>query len=229
MKEQLFQILSVAAVICFFIPLIVVLIRRLWYDKGLRYFALYWSFTGVVNGSDHFLSPSLEVRETVNVIYNMLDIPFLLFVLYLNTLETLKRQFIVYAAVIYLVVLALAISLKGINYNSGKYPLGLGLIIVLTIVIWSIIDYMMKLRHSRRERAMLYIYSAILFQFGTFIIIYVFDYFLVGSSYVDTFLVYYTSSIIALVIAIFGLTRPRIGQENSWGRKNLQQEPGMIS
>jgi hypothetical protein len=49
------------------------------------------------------------------------------------------------------------------------------------------------------------IYAALFFEYGTFVVIYIFDYFLPGTSTTaDNFLVYYLSSLVALPVAICG-------------------------
>jgi hypothetical protein len=68
--------------------------------------------------------------------------------------------------------------------------------------------------HSGRERGLLFIYAALLFEYGTYIIIYIFDYYLEHiSSTMDNYLVYYVSSLIALVIATCGYLTKGIGKK----------------
>lgn len=193
--------------------MIIVIIRRLWHDKAFLLFSCYWLFAGSINLLDATYHASNETREIVNVLYNMIDVVFLLVILYVNTNDRVKRVFISISGALYLVTLFVAVYLKGLNYNAGKYPLGLGIVVVVIIVSWTIAEYLLNLRHTRRQRSLIFLYAALLFQFGTFVIIYIFDYFIPGSSQQDSFLLYYISSIIALLIAIFGLTRKGIERD----------------
>ncbi len=57
-----------------------------------------------------------------------------------------------------------------------------------------------------REKALLLIHGALLFQYGTYIVVYVFDYFIVDvADGVDKFLIYYISTIISIGIGSSGL------------------------
>ena len=94
---------------------------------------------------------------------------------------------------------------KGWNYDAAKYVLAAGLLMVLYAVVWEISRYMHKLEHTRHEKAMVFIHVSFLFAYGTFIIIYIFDYYIkVGVSSMDNFIIYYISSLIAIIIASIG-------------------------
>ena len=51
---------------------------------------------------------------------------------------------------------------------------------------------------------MLFIYTALLFEYGSYIVVYIFDYFIVPEDLADKLLVYYISTLIAVMIACFG-------------------------
>jgi hypothetical protein len=92
----------------------------------------------------------------------------------------------------------------GVNYDAIKYIMGIGVLVVVITLVWEITLYLQRLEHSNREKSMLFIYAALLFEYGTYTVVYVFDYFIKPSGTVDTRLIYYTSSIIAISIACFG-------------------------
>ncbi|WP_315822051.1 hypothetical protein [Paraflavitalea speifideaquila] len=94
----------------------------------------------------------------------------------------------------------------GFRYASLKYVIGVGLIFLMTLVIWQISLYLQQVVHVAREKALLLIHGALLFQYGTYIVVYVFDYFIVDvADGVDKFLIYYISTIISIGIGSSGL------------------------
>ena len=50
----------------------------------------------------------------------------------------------------------------------------------------------------------MFIYAALLFEYATFIVIYIFDYILISEDRKDSFLIYYVSSLVAILIASCG-------------------------
>jgi hypothetical protein len=98
----------------------------------------------------------------------------------------------------------ISILIHGINYNALKYPLGAGIAVVLFIVSMEIIRYMQKVEHSNRQNAKMFIYAAVLFEYSTFILIYIFDYFVDVTDKKDSFLIYYISTLGAILIASCG-------------------------
>ncbi len=85
-----------------------------------------------------------------------------------------------------------------------KYALGTGIVLVLVPVVWETIRYLQKIEHSNRQTAKIFIYAALLFEYATFIVIYIFDYFVESADTQDSFLVYYLSTLVAIFIASCG-------------------------
>jgi cell shape-determining protein MreD len=77
-------------------------------------------------------------------------------------------------------------------------------LLVICIVSLEIIRYMQKVEHSTRQNAKMFVYAALLFEYATFIVIYVFDYILVAEDRKDNFIIYYVSTLVAIVIASCG-------------------------
>ena len=204
MKDQLFDIVSVLAVIAYFLPITIVLINRLWKHTPFLLFASYWALSGVVNLLDFIPGITIEFRNTLGALYNMIDIPFMLCIFYFTCSSEWLRQFSKYSCISFILVESVNAYYNGINYEAIKYVVGIGVLLVLFIIISEIIYYVRKLEHSAMEKALLFIYSALLFEYGTYVIIYIFEYFIKGSSVIDNLLIYYISSLVAIVIACFG-------------------------
>lgn len=204
MKPDLYHILCIAAVIAYFIPLALVLLRGLWRDKFFLLFALYWSTGGIINSPDLIPAFPPEIMYTVGVVYNLLDIPVVLAIFYYTGSSPAVRKFALSALAAIILIELVSVIVKGLDYDALKYTIGPGLAFVITIVTWEILRYLQKIQHSNRQTAKVFIYAALLFEYATFILIYIFDYFIPDSNREDSFLIYYLSSIVAIVIASSG-------------------------
>jgi hypothetical protein len=203
-KFEMFNIISIAAIISYFIPLFIVLVKRLWSDAFFMLFATYWAIGGLINIIEVIPGVSKEAIYMTGVLYNMLDIPFILGILYCTSNSILVRKFTSLAFLLIFGFQVISVMIHGINYDALKYPLGTGIAMVLIVVSMEIIRYMQKIEHSNRQNAKIFIYAAVLFEYATFIVIYVFDYFMTLEDRKDSFLIYYISSLVAILIASCG-------------------------
>ena len=204
MKGQLIDIISKLAIIAYFFPVAIVLFKRLWFHRSFLLFAIYWLVAGIINIL--LLTPGIdpEVLSTIRAGYNMADIPFILAIFYFTTASPRIRHFTKFVWFGLVIIQTINAFINGVNYQSLKYILGLGVFLVIAIVIWEIIGYLRKMEHTPKEKAMLFIYAALLFEYGTYVIVYIFDYYITGSDNTDNLLIYYISSFIALLIACCG-------------------------
>ncbi|RZS74371.1 hypothetical protein EV199_0218 [Pseudobacter ginsenosidimutans] len=201
MKNQLYHLISVLTVVAYFLPIAIVAIRRLWKETTLLVFAAYWALSGFINITDKITGIPENVMVNIGIIYNMLDMPLVIAIYCFTTKLSGIRNFTRIVLPIYLLALCLNPFFQGLNYDGLKYLLGLGLILVFTIIIWDLVYHLRKLEHSSREKAQMLIDAALLFQYGTYVIIYIFDYFWVkASNETDNFIIYYISSIVALTV-----------------------------
>lgn len=205
MKNQFYQIISVIAIVSYFFPLSLVVIKKLWREKPFVLFAAYWGLNGIVSLMDKIPGMDKALLEKITVVYNMLDIPIVLGLLYIATASPHIKKFTRIVAPSFLLLQIINFMILGWNYNSAKYTLALGLLLILTCLIWEISIFMHKLEHTDHENAMIFIHVSLLFAYGTFIVIYIFDYYItVSGSNIDNFLIYYISSLVAIIIASIG-------------------------
>jgi hypothetical protein len=203
-KPDLFNIISIAAVASYFVPLVIVSFKRLWRDAFFVLFATYWAIGGIINITDFVPGISRESTSMIGIFYNMLDIPFVLGILYCTSNSLLIKKFTSVAILLVIGIQVIGVMINGLNYNALKYPLGAGIALVLIIVSMEIARYMQKIEHSNRQNAKMFIYGAVLFEYATFIVIYVFDYFMTKGDRQDSFLIYYLSTLVAILIASCG-------------------------
>lgn len=205
MKTQLYHIISICAITASFIPLLIVSLKKLWKDPAFLLIAVYWAISGIINMADKIPGITTRQLDLVVMIYNMLDIPIVLGIIYYTSNSVSIRKFAKIAAPVLLFAQLINFFRLGWNYDAAKYVLAVGLLVVLVAVVWEISLYMQKLEHSKHEKAMIFIYVSWLFSYGTFIIVYIFDYYVnATSSGVDNLIIYYISTFIAIVIASIG-------------------------
>ena len=200
----MFNIISIAAVASYFVPMLIVAIKKLWYDAFFVLFATYWAIGGIINATDFIPGISKETTYMIGVFYNMLDIPFVLGILYCTSNSLLIKKFTSVAILFIIGIQVIGVMINGLSYNALKYPLGAGIAMVLIIVSMEIARYMQKIEHSNRQNAKMFVYGAVLFEYATFIVIYVFDYFMTKGDRQDSFIIYYVSTLVAILIASCG-------------------------
>lgn len=199
------DIISIGAVIAYFVPLVIVLIKKLWRDQFFMLFAAYWALGGVVNLADVIPGFPKKWSYDIGVYYNMLDVPFILSILYLTTSSAFVRRFMPFMIVLLFICEVIGIALQGVKYDSLKYPLGAGIVLVLGMVVMEIVRYMQTIEHSNRQNAKMFVYAAVLFQWATFVVIYISDYFIFPeANNNDGFIIYYLSTMVAILIASCG-------------------------
>jgi hypothetical protein len=204
LNSIIYQIISVLAIGLYFVPVLIVIGKKLWSAMPFRLFALYWLVCALVNLVE-FVPLSAPALELFTVIYNLLDIPLVLSVFYFSTASIAVKKFIKIVAPAMLAVGLVNCIIRGFSANALDYVLGGELLIVLGVIVWEIILKLQQIKLTGHAKGLLLICAALLFEYGTFIVIYIFDYFLPGtSSSADNFLVYYLSSLVALPVAICG-------------------------
>lgn len=204
MKDQLYQILSISAIVALFVPFTIILLRKLWKEEALLLFASYWGLCGIVNIIDILPFMNRRQLEVTGVIYNIIDGPFAFIIIYFTTFSSSIKRFIGIITPIFVLSELVSLLINGVRYEALTWVLGVSVLLGLIVVTWSIIWYVNKIEYSYHEKSMLFIYAALLFSNGTFMVIYVFDYFVDKTSSKDNFLIYYISCIVAISIASCG-------------------------
>lgn len=204
MKDQLYRVINILATIAYFIPVLIVVYKRLWKDLCFLYLGLYWLVGAMVNITTNVPGISLRTLEIITVIYNMIDIPLILWILWFTSFSSQLAKLLKFVIIGYVLVECMLVLKLGLNYDAIKYIIGVGVLVVLITLIWEITIYLQKIEHSNREKAMLFIYAALLFEYGSYTIVYIFDYFIVPANEVDKLLIYYISTLVAITIASFG-------------------------
>jgi hypothetical protein len=195
---------AILAVGLHFVPVLIVIRKKLWEALPYRLFALYWLAAALVNLLTFMPLPD-EARELCTVIFKLLDIPVILSALYFSTTSRSVRKFTRLMAPALLAVSLVNCIIRGFTVDVLEYVLGGGLLMITGVIVWEIIMKLQRIRLSAYVKGLLLIYAALLFVYGAYAVIYIFDYLLPGkSSATDNQLMYYLSSLVALPVAIGG-------------------------
>lgn len=208
MRENVLLLITILGILSYFIPAVIVYMKKLWNDFPLRLVCIYWMVCGFMNSLDLIGPIDYRVMEIFHVSYNFVVIPFVLFLIYLNTGSAwMKKMLPVAIGLVALVELA-GIIRGGLYYDSLKYGLGLGIVLLLIFIFWEILRFFQNISHTTREKRMLFIFIALAFDWGSYLVIYYFEYFFSEQNLAflkDTLLLYYSSSIVSMSIASIGL------------------------
>lgn len=205
MKDQVYQIITLLAIVAYYVPFLLVILKKMWKDTYFLYLGIYWLAGALVNtitsipGID---TPSLEI---IIVVYNMIDIPLILWILWYTSFSSTLAKILKVLIIVYIVTELILVLRIGVNYDAIKYIMGAGVLVVLGTLVWEITLYLQRIEHSNRERAMLVIYAALLFEYGSYMIVYIFEYLIFKpENKPDVLLIYYISTLITVSIACFG-------------------------
>jgi hypothetical protein len=204
---SLYRLVSFLAAVSFFIPILLLLAKRLIQNKTLIWFGLYWCWNGLVN-----LACSIEMFEQLTAakilvrLYNLADIPLTLFILYTTTpvagiKKSLKK--------ILLPLLCVEIATAIISLFTNAFEMIVvfaGVLLVLYYVLWTIIAYSQKKSFSQWHTSYQYIYYALLFEYATAVITVIYSYIIPQKANTDErFAIFYISIIIAIATASAGI------------------------
>ncbi|HVU54714.1 MAG TPA: hypothetical protein VHD83_06640, partial [Puia sp.] len=153
-----------------------------------------------------FLSfKNTKLDEVLNY-YNVLDTPLALLI-FACASSGRHRRTLLLSIFLFAVLEVVIISWKGYETISGFMFTGAGVLVVIIYSIIGLIQYMRKMEYTSFENSMIFIYVALLFAYGSFLIISLFLHIRgdTGSNSRDSYLLYYISLLIAAIITSLGL------------------------
>src|SRR5688500_2171727 len=92
LKTIIYQIVAILAVGLHFVPLLIVIGKKLWSVMPFRLSALYLFICALLNLLA-LMPLAADTKEVCTVIYKLLDIPLILSVLYFSTTSTAVKKF----------------------------------------------------------------------------------------------------------------------------------------
>jgi len=162
---------------------------------------IYWLFNGLTNW--------LSLNQLIKYFYTFTETPLLLLAFAFACKGRMRRQ-LLWVMVGFMVGETILLVLRGWNNTSCAIITGAGLLLVLTYSIAGLWKYLTQMEHSRFEDSMVYIYAALLFGYGSFLIICIFAHYRTGPTGItynetDSFLLYYISLLLSALVTSAGL------------------------
>lgn len=190
----------------YFIPVVLWLFNRKLHTKFFVFFVGYWTWCGLVN---LVLSSGMLKNEVLNLwlerFFNLLDAPLMVFILYNTTeirsvrdhLHKLVRPFIVSVGVL--------LAVTRLNPVTDNFVVGIGILVVLCYIIWIVYKNVSQTKTGIAASNKQFIYYALLFEYGTSLITFVFSYLLTPptETYKDIFLIFHISIIVSMCIVMW--------------------------
>lgn len=203
----IYQVIAAIAAISFFLPFIILVIKKLVTHRVFIWFAAYWMLAGSVNllfiCGAFANSRLLTVTERV---FNLADAPFMLFILYKTVhIEVIKNS-IKKMLPAFLCASLLVTVFTQLQDYAETLMVGLGLIVILLYIIWIITHYIKGIKYYSTEHTLQFIYYALLFEYGISVVTFIFSYMIPDESNLhDSFFIYHISIIISISLTSYGL------------------------
>ena len=201
-------ICSLAITLCF-IPFLFLSFKKVRKVNTYRVIGIYWFLNGLVNFP--ILRPIQHegIRNffaRLSAWYDLADAPLMLLVFMLATSGKLRKQ--LFFVLIGLVgVETILVVVKGYTY-SWPLIIGAGVLLVITYSVVGLWQYLKKMEHDKFEDSMAFVYAALLFAYGTYLIIFLLSLPPKSANTYneeDSFLMYYISLSLAAVLTSAGI------------------------
>lgn len=199
---------SLAIILCF-VPFFFLGFKKVRQVNTFRVIGIYWFLNGLVNFP--MLRPiqheSIRIFFTrFSDFYDLADAPLMLLVFALaNTGAMRKQLMLVLAGLVGIQVVLLAV--KGYTYSWPVITCA-GSIVVLVYSVIGLWHYIAKMEHDRFENSMAFVYAALVFAYGTYLIIFLLSYIPKQANTYnvqDSYLMYYIGLALAAGLTIAGI------------------------
>lgn len=222
---MLYAIISNLAVGLCFVPFILLGWKKMRRVNTYCILGIYWLFNGLAN------LPSLTIFQfagahylltRLNFYYTLAEAPLVLLAFAIARSGRQRKQ-VLAVLLLFIIGEILLIVLKGHTFSSSMVIIGTGLLLILFYSCTGLWQYLKKMEHTRFENSMVFVYAALLFAYGSFLIIYIFAHIHptgADTSDTDSFLLYYISLLLSATVTSAGLW--------SYGiRRTRQAHPSM--
>jgi hypothetical protein len=196
---------NVAIIFCL-APFLLVLWKKLQYDRAYTLIGAYWLVTGLLNQYNWVSdSQNYQLQAQFMFVRNLLGIHFVLFIFLICSRDT-KRKSIFYALLSFILFEMLMMIWNGLENGSNVIIIGIGSMLVLIYSIIGLIEYIQEIEHSSFENAYAFVNAAFLFAYGGTTMIYILNYLNIATtSDPDEFFLYYVGLLLSALLTSFGL------------------------
>jgi hypothetical protein len=205
---SLYNIISNTAIAFCFVPFIIILIKKNYSEKAYLFTAIYWLANGLLNLPNWLgLGNNDLLMHNLTLLYNMLDAPLVLLIFFFAASDG-KKKIIFYTISAFIFFELIITVWKGYNLTSSTIIIGAGTLLALVYSTMGIMEYLQNVSHSAFENALVLIFASILFDYGIFIVIYLFSYLKIAySKDADNYFIYYASLFISTSLSSLALWR----------------------
>jgi hypothetical protein len=195
--------LTILAVALCFVPLILYWRKKLAPDKSYLIISLYWAINGVLYTPEIFHWQWYTRSSTlITLYYNLIDAPLVILAFYF----AFRKRIFLYLLGAFIVYELLITVVKGFNLSSDVYIIGLGSLIALTLNVWAITRYFMKVPHSDTENAFVFVNAGYIFYYGLFAVVYNYNYLNEsGTELPYVVFINYTAICLACILLSYGM------------------------
>jgi len=224
----LYAVVSNLAIILCFVPLLFLSLRKMRQVNTYWVIGIYWLFNGLINLPAVGLIQSAGSRgllQRLNYCYTFTETPLVLLAFAFASTGRWRKQ-LLWVLVAFAAAETALIFFSGYNFTTCAIITGAGLLVILGYCIAGLWQYLSKMEHTRFENSMVFVYAALLFGYGSFLIIYIFAHFRsggIGMTYneTDSFLLYYISLLLSASVTSTGL--------GSYGLRKKRIRRGLVT
>ncbi|HXB90923.1 MAG TPA: hypothetical protein VNU72_01480 [Puia sp.] len=207
--SALYVVISNIAIWLCFIPFLFLGWKKMRQVGAYCIIGFYWLLNGLVNLPDLNIFSSSTAhywQEMLVYGYNLAETPLILLAFAFAIAGKSRRQLLLVTAV-FIAWEAFLIGWKGYDNSTRMLITGSGLLLILACCITGLLQYVKKMEHTRFENSMVFIYAALLFDYGSFLIIYIFAHIhsTANANGMDSFLLYHISLLISAAVTAMGL------------------------
>ena len=205
----LYAVITSLAILLCFVPFLFLGFKQVRKVNTYRVIGVYWFLNGFVNLPALRLIRNQSVRNFfahVSEYYDMADTPLVLLIFALASRGKTRKQLLLVLSGFVLCELLL-VARKG---YAAAWPvvIGIGVLLILVFSVTGLLQYLKKMEPDRFDDSMAFVYAALLFAYGTYMIIYLVYYLRVSPNIyneMDSSLVYYSSLLLSAILTSAGI------------------------
>jgi hypothetical protein len=196
---------NIAIIFCL-APFLMMLWKKLHYERTYTLVGLYWLITGLLNQYNWLNNAqSNHMQAQLMFVRNLIGIHFVLVIFLLRT-DGAQKKTIFYTLLTFILFELVMMIWNGSDNTSNIVIIGLGSLLVLIFSIAGLVDYLKTMEHSSFDNTLAFIYAAFLFAYGGTTMIYILNYLNVATtSDPDEFFLYYVGLLLSSLLTCYGL------------------------
>ena len=210
-SPHIYQFIALLAGIAFFVPLGIILYKQRKRDRLFIWFPVYWAWAGLINLV--FITNIISNKNVLSVVeraYNLVDAPFVLFLLYYTLPPLPIKQKLKWLVIMYAATELLLIWITGLNGTAEVILVGSGIVFTMICLTVIVLLYLWRYKEHNAGNPRMFIYYALLFEYGVSVITFLFNYLFPEKNNIhDSFFVFHVATIVTVLIAAYGLVNDK--------------------